>query len=72
MGIRFSAITELLTGLLSSHKLAYTTGTLTRLIRFDTLADWIIQTYAAFTQSGSGTPVARTVAGNTSNTDIIP
>ena len=54
MGIKFGAITELATGLLASHKVAYTTGTLTRLLRLDTLADWILQTYAGFTQSGSG------------------
>lgn len=54
MGIKLSAITELLTGLSASHKIPYTTGSLTRLLRLDTLADWILQTYAGFTQSGSG------------------
>lgn len=54
MGIRFKDITTLATGLLASHKIAYDTGTLTRLLRFDTLADWIVQTYASFTQSGIG------------------
>lgn len=60
MGIRFKDITTLATGLLASHKIAYDTGTLTRLLRFDTLADWIIQTYAGFLQSGTGA-ISRTV-----------
>jgi hypothetical protein len=54
MGIKFNSITELATGLLASHKIAYTTGAITRLLRLDTLADWILQTYTGFTQSGSG------------------
>lgn len=62
MAIRLSAITELATSLLGSHKFPYTTGALTRLIRFDTLADWVIQTYQGFTQSGSGA-----VAGDVSS-----
>jgi hypothetical protein len=60
MGIKLSSITELLTGLSASHKIPYTTGSLTRLLRLDTLADWILQTYAGFTQSGTGA-VSRTV-----------
>jgi hypothetical protein len=47
-----------LTGLSASHKIPYTTGSLTRLLRLDTLADWILQTYAGFTQSGNGQSVA--------------
>jgi hypothetical protein len=75
MGIKLSSITELLTGLSASHKIPYTTGSLTRLLRLDTLADWILQTYAGFTQSGSGA-VSRTVSAKLQDVvsvlDFIP
>lgn len=54
MGLRLKDIVELATGLLASHKIPYTTGSITRLLRLDTLADWILKTYAGFLPSGIG------------------
>jgi hypothetical protein len=60
MGIRLGAITEWASSLLGSYKIPFTTGSLTRLVRMDTLADWVLKTYTGFLQSGTGavpTPV---------------
>lgn len=54
MGIKLGSITELATGLLGSHKIPYTTGAITRLLRLDTLADWVVQTASSFVPSGTG------------------
>jgi len=56
VGIRLKDITAFTSDLLAAGNtlLTNTSGSLTRLVRWDTLADWILKTYAGFTQSGSG------------------
>lgn len=61
MGIRLGTIPQSLAAA-ASKLIPFSDGSLTRLIRFDTLADWILKTYTGFVASGTA-PVARTVQG---------
>lgn len=65
MGVRLKDIANFTVDLVASGNklLTTTTGNLTRLVSWSDFADWVIKTYAGFTQSGigTGTPTARAV-----------